>query len=447
MAKIKQFRDPDLSLWQSAVDQVVAKKTAATRSLDIGSTGTVTRPDTGHSMVRAAALDLTAEHAGNPLAPALPSTPEATEGLGDTAKFCSTVARKLAWAKITGNAAQAALLKEQFEKYGQCDPGWMEAAAEYAKFKLEKGKVPYRVYANIDQFVIDGKLADKARVAIVGDWGTGDDIAKQVLAQIARKKPDVIIHLGDIYYSCTDFEAQNYFLQIWNNYFDITKQTSFTLAGNHDMFAGGQPYYNLIDKLGQPASYFCLRNKNWQFVALDTGLHDNIPEGSAPTYLEDTEVAWFKRRLGAAGGRQTVLLSHHQLFSAFEDITPGKGVNDKLNGQIGPLLPQVAIWLCGHEHDCVIYKKQMGVLMRCIGHGAFPVAIPAAGEPPRAPKHPEILVENVNLGNNGGFYNHGYAIMDLDGAIGTISYYQDSDENNPQWVDHVGVAAVVGNQP
>ena len=145
MAKIKQFRDPDLSLWQSAVDQVVAKKTAATRSLDIGSTGTVTRPDTGHSMVRAAALDLTAEHAGNPLAPALPSTPEATEGLGDTAKFCSTVARKLAWAKITGNAAQAALLKEQFEKYGQCDPGWMEAAAEYAKFKLEKGKVPYRV--------------------------------------------------------------------------------------------------------------------------------------------------------------------------------------------------------------------------------------------------------------------------------------------------------------
>ncbi|PYX92800.1 MAG: hypothetical protein DMG67_05905 [Acidobacteria bacterium] len=173
-------------------------KHAATRSLDIGSTGTVTRPDTGHSMVRAAALDLTAEHAGNPLAPALPSTPEATEGLGDTAKFCSTVARKLAWAKITGNAAQAALLKEQFEKYGQCDPGWMEAAAEYAKFKLEKGKVPYRVYANIDQFVIDGKLADKARVAIVGDWGTGDDIAKQVLAQNARKKPDVIIHLGDI---------------------------------------------------------------------------------------------------------------------------------------------------------------------------------------------------------------------------------------------------------
>jgi hypothetical protein len=130
-------------------------------------------------------------------------------------------------------------------------------------------------------------------------------------------------------------------------------------------------------------------------------------------------------------------LSHHQLFSAFDDILPGKAVNEKLRGQIGSLLPQVAVWLCGHEHDCVIYKKQMDVLMRCIGHGAIPVAIPDANGPARAVKHPEIPVENVNLGNDGGFYNHGYAIMDLDGTQGTISYYQDSDETNPQWIDHL----------
>jgi hypothetical protein len=146
------------------------------------------------------------------------------------------------------------------------------------------------------------------------------------------------------------------------------------------------------------------------------------------------------RRLDTSDGRFTVLLSHHPLFSVFEDIVPGKAVNDKLNGQICPLLPQVAIWLCGHEHDCVIYKKQMGVLMRCIGHGAFPVSIPANNAPPRSPKHPEVAVENVYLGDNGDIYNHGYAIMDLDGATGTISYYQDSDENNPQWVDHLGAS-------
>jgi len=445
MAKIKQFRDPDLSLWQSAVDQVVARKTSATRSEDVGGGAAVTRPDNSDSMVHAAALDLTAENNKEPLV--APSTlPIAvTEGLGDGARFCSTVARRLAWAKIKGDSAQAKLLEEQFEKYGQCDPGWLEVATQYEKFQLEikfeKAKVPYRVYTNIDQFVIDGKLPDgKAKVAIVGDWGTGDDTAKRILKQIASKKPDVVIHLGDIYYSCTDFEAQNYFLQIWNSYFPISKQPSFTLSGNHDMFAGGGPYYKLIDLMGQPASYFCLRNKDWQFVAIDTGLHDRTLGGSDPTYLEDTEVAWLKRRLDTSDGRKTVLLSHHQLFSAFEDITPGKAVNDKLNGQIGSLLPQVTVWLCGHEHDCVIYKKQMGILMRCIGHGAFPVAIPADQDPPRTPRHPEILVEDVNLGDNGGFYNHGYAIMELDGANGTISYYQESDESTPQWVDSLGAA-------
>ena len=443
MVTIKQFRDADLSLWQSAVDQVIAKRNVATSSQNINSDGSLSRPDSSHSMVQAASADLTAEHQGTPLQPVVPSAlAAALQSPSDIAKSCSNTARQLAWAKVTGDTAQAALLQEQFEKYGQCDPGWLEAAAEYAKFQLQKGTVPYRVYTDIDQFVLDGKLPDKARVAIVGDWGTGENIAKNVLAQIARKNPDVVIHLGDIYYSCTDFEVQTYFLQIWSAYVDIAKQPSFTLSGNHDMFAGGQPYYNLIDKLGQPASYFCLRNKNWQFVALDTGLHDRVPDGSEPTYLENSEVAWLRRRLDTAGGRQTVLLSHHQLFSAFEDITPGKAVNDKLNGQIGPLLPQVAVWLCGHEHDCVIYKKQMGVLMRCIGHGGFPVCIPALNDPPRTPKHPEIAFESVSLGNNGDLYNHGYAIMDLDGAAGTISYYQDSDENNPQWVDRLGAVAV-----
>src|SRR6478672_8361921 len=103
MAKIEQFRDPDLSLWQSAVDEVVAKKTGSTRSQDIGGSGAVMRPDTGNSMVRGAAVDLTAEDSGAPLQPPVTVGPSATEGFGDMAKFCSTVARKLAWATVTGN--------------------------------------------------------------------------------------------------------------------------------------------------------------------------------------------------------------------------------------------------------------------------------------------------------------------------------------------------------
>ena len=158
-------------------------------------------------------------------------------------------------------------------KFGDCDPKYAEAAAKYAEyFVAQQKQIPYIVYKNLSDFVIDGKLPAKAKVAILGDWGTGQDAAKLLLRQIANKKPDVVIHLGDIYYAGTQFEVNTYFLQIWQQILNLGDKLdripTFTLAGNHDMYSGGVPYYHLIKKLGQPASYFCLRNANWQFIGL-----------------------------------------------------------------------------------------------------------------------------------------------------------------------------------
>jgi hypothetical protein len=193
----------------------------------------------------------------------------------------------------------------------------------------------------------------------------------------------------------------------------------------------------LIQQLGQPASYFCLRNDYWQFVAMDTGLHDNTPDGKLPTYLEDAEVAWVADKIANRGNRRTVLLSHHQLFAAFEDIC-GQSVNPRLNEQLSPLLPDVALWLWGHEHNLVVYEKHLGVLARCIGHGAFPVGI---DEIPVAPKFAEVPVAPVRLGTTGPFYNHGYLIMDLAGNTATLSYYQDTDEATPQYTEILAAVA------
>ena len=326
-------------------------------------------------------------------------------------------------------------------KDGDCDPGWAEASLKYEEFLVSKGAIPYRVYKNMNDYVIDGKLPANARVAIVGDWGTGQDTAKTVLAQIARKNPDVVIHMGDVYYSGTDFEMQNYFYNIWKESLDLTKIPTFTLAGNHDMFCGGAPYYKLIDQLGQPASYFCLRNDDWQFLAMDTGLHDNKPEGNVPTYLEDSEVAWIADKIQNRGDRRTVLLSHHQLFAANEAIC-GKPVNDHLNQQLSALLPSVDMWLWGHEHNLVIYQKYLGVLARCIGHGAFPVGLT---EVPATPLFPDIPMVPLRLGDDGTFYNHGYAIMDLAGNTATLSYYQDTEETTPQYTETLATVATAGS--
>jgi len=434
VSKLRQTRNSDLSLWQSAVDEVVAKKTAGGRTQDVGGGAAIARPDTSNTMVRAAATDVVAEDSGAPLQPPPTLAPTAAEGALDVVKYCSNVARKLAVAIVDGDKAQEAICRAQIGKFTVCDAGWMEPVEKYVAFKLAQGTIPYRVYTNIDQFVIDGKLPNNAKVAIVGDWGTGQDVAKNVLAQIRRKNPDVVIHLGDIYYSGTAFEVDQYFYQIWNTILDLTKTPTFTLAGNHDMFAGGAPYYALVDKLGQPASYFCLRNDNWQFVAVDTGLHDCKPGCTDPTFLEDTEVAWLQRRLDQAQGRRTMLLSHHQLFTAFENIGPSAAVNDKLNSQIGPLLSKIAIWIWGHEHNLVIYKKQLGILARCVGHGAFPVGIT---EVPDQPPHPEIAMEDFRLAQGEEFYAHGYAMVELNGKNAKVSYYQDTDEDDPVFVDNL----------
>ena len=448
MAGLAQFRHPDLSLFQSAVDEVLALKASAARPAGAAGQAAIARPDPGHSVVQQATAEATvvdnARKAGvAPPGPPPAPTQAATSDLGDQIRYCASLARNYAVAKVEGRIDDAnryqALLSARM---GDCDPGWAEASLKYEEFLLSKGTIPYRVYKSMGDFVIDGKLPDNARVAFVGDWGTGLDTAKNVLAQIARKKPDVVIHMGDVYYSGTDFEMQNYFYNIWKASFDLSKIPTYTLCGNHDMFCGGVPYYKLIDQLGQPASYFCLRNDNWQFVAMDTGLHDSKPEGGDPTYLEDTEVAWVADKLQNRGNRRTVLLSHHQLFAAYEDIC-GKSVNDHLNQQLSALLPGVDMWLWGHEHNLVIYQTCMGVLARCIGHGAFPVGLQ---EIPATPKFADVPTVSVRLGNDGTFYNHGYVIMDLAGSSARLAYYQDNDETTPQFTEAVGAATATASQ-
>jgi hypothetical protein len=358
---------------------------------------------------------------------------------------CSLTALKLAKAVILRNESDQELYKAQLARFGGCDPLYAEAAAKYAEyFVAQQKQIPYIVYKNLSDFVIDDpkKLPSKAKVAVVGDWGTGQNAAKLVLKQIADKEPDVVIHLGDIYYAGTQFEVTHYFLNIWKQTLNLGEHLdripTFSLSGNHDMYSGGVAYYQLLKQLGQPASYFCLRNSNWQFLAMDTGYHDHNPSsaGEGTTYLQETEVAWLADKAKSAGGRRTVLLSHHQLFTAFDSIG-GNEINLRLYPQVAPLLPQVSLWLWGHEHNFVVYDPYKGLARSCcLGHGAFPVA---TNEVSPQPNYPDVPLRKnsdgsaIRLGATDDLLNHGYAIIELDGPSGSVSYYQDSDEDTPMY--------------
>ncbi len=443
MARMKQIHHPEFSLWQSAIDQTVAQHRGG-QTLDIGGSGAAQRPDPGDPMVAAAGAVAEGLESGQTTETMTAGgQPKATEGVGGVAKYCSSIWWEIAKARAEGNAQAEQDWKARLGPFTTCDARYAEAAEQYVEFyKLKGGKAPYKVWQKIDDFIIDWKLPAQARIAIVGDWGTGQQDAKALLAAIARKNPDVVIHLGDIYYSGTEFEMRNYFLNIWQSELDLTKTRTFTLTGNHDMYSGGAPYYELIQTLGQPASYFCLRNDDWQFLAMDTGLHDNDALDAAPTYLEDTEVQWLKDKVNGAGGRRTVLLSHHQLFTAFESIGSGF-LNPKLSAQVGPMLDKVTAWLWGHEHNQVIYKPFQGVLGRCIGHGAYPVGVTEISD---QPKFANVPLENVTLTKGPAFYAHGYTMVELNGAAAKVSYYQDSDpEDVAMFTETWGAQAAGGN--
>ena len=440
MARLKQFHDPELSIWQAAVGEVEAQAAAGTQVEDVGAPQAIVgRPDDMDDMSAEAAAYCAQVDTGTPIIQATAVHPS-TEGLLQTAGFCSLTALKIAKSKILGSVSATQQYKDELAKFGDCDPKYAEAAAKYAEYFIAQQKqIPYVVYKNLSDFVFDNKLPAQAKVAIVGDWGTGQDAAKLVLRQIANKQPDVVIHLGDIYYAGTQFEVGNYFTQPWKQILNLAAKPipTFSLAGNHDMYSGGVPYYQMIQtQLGQPASYFCLRNANWQFIGLDTGYHDHNPAGggAGATYLQDTEVTWLADKVNNAGSRGTILLSHHQLFTAYDTIDNNE-INLRLYPQVAPSLPKIALWIWGHEHNFVPYGAYRGLARSCcLGHGAFPVGM---DETPHEPKYPEVPLikdadgNNMRLGTTAGLYNHGYAIIELDGSAGKVSYYQDSDEDTP----------------
>ncbi len=199
---------------------------------------------------------------------------------------------------------------------------------------------------------------DTALIAVIADWGTGMNDALVLLQQIAANfEPDVLIHLGDVYYSGLASEDSGHFLNLINQVWPGDPPLVFTLDGNHDRYAGAAGgYYPLIASLNQasslpqPNSYFALRNNFWQFVAMDTGYHDINPftVDTNLTYLEPTENRMAPRQdpeqatgLGVgihpliqAAFVAIVLLSHHQLISAV-------GVGNNSSGQPLAVNPEI----------------------------------------------------------------------------------------------------------
>lgn len=372
----------------------------------------------------------------------------------------SELAFEIAVAKVhKANQFETQLL-EEYRKYSDKDPGFLTCATTYAEYYIKyKGVLKYNSWKvegkkNLNYGRINYKLKNDAKIAIIGDWGTGLEDAEFLLQTLMiNNKPDIIIHLGDIYYSATNQECIDNFEKVIERVFNRTLGTNkripvLSVPGNHDYYAFGYDYYNMITRLNQynpdliqQASYFCIEteNKKWQFIGADTGYDDANPSNQINTFyagpnIHKDEIEWHVDKIKKFSG-QSILLTHHQLYSHIAKINGAESVysaypnlNKYLLDVFQPYFgDKIAAWLWGHDHNQVIYQDQLFGLNkgRLVGASAFEEM--QSNDPYKINYKDTPYDRRYKLAEEKGYYNHGYALIDLGNEGGNnpiISYYQ-----------------------
>jgi Calcineurin-like phosphoesterase len=276
-----------------------------------------------------------------------------------------------------------------------------------AKFWFRR-KHPFRDYTADEKGTGVYEMADRTTLSLVGDWGTGTDEAQMVANRVADFRPDFTIHLGDVYFVGGDAEIKENFLGEKTSDYTPVKwpmgsKGSFALSGNHEMYARGNGYYrSLLPKMGmkksdeewgsgQWASFFCLENRYWRVIALDTSYNSTkFDWGRVPVIQKSKTVRtsvhfkprctlpvalmkWLESTVNPGGDhRGLILISHHGGHSSFGEWyqIPSR--------QLASLVRRPVIWFWGHEHKLAIYDQyavtgSISCYGRCIGHGGMPV--------------------------------------------------------------------------
>lgn len=305
------------------------------------------------------------------------------------------------------------------------DPGWLTSGFAMAVRRF-RGRAKWVE----DPPTIE--IGERARVILVGDWGSGLRRAKRVADRIRdvldedKTVERHVIHLGDVYYSGSEREYNRNFLNPWP-VGESEDVGSFTLCGNHDMYYGGHAYYGtcladqrFVRQAG--CSHFALKSPSWTLIALDSGYEDGGLKGE--------QAEWARSLIdGDPADQRIALLSHHQLFSAHE-----KGPK-VLGKKIAPVLAtnRVDAWFWGHEHRCIQYGESQHEGHRvgfasCVGHGGVPehLVMEATDPKPPAPWEYEYL-KPFREGEP--WETFGFAVLDIDGPKMSVRYI---DENGTE---------------
>jgi hypothetical protein len=310
-----------------------------------------------------------------------------------------------------------------FIPYGDTDPRWIYAAlVALQTFFTPRSK--YYISAKPKGIYHHNLWAKK--IAIVGDFGSCDKYQTMVLQGMAQEKPDIVIHLGDIYVSGTPDECDAF----WKTYCDNINVPLWSLIGNHEYICKGKGFFKNLIKPGflgggaQKTSFFSLESDEYkiQLLALDTGYKSSnfkFPLASEvmdyDTCLDDEQEAWATERLLFAkeNNYRTIILSHHQYFSTFWEK---QQFNTKLGNQLFSVKQPITAWLFGHDHRSIVHCDEYGLVKKglCIGHGSMPITTGCYDNPSENFMIDDTFIPNTVSQYGTQVYNNGFVILNND---------------------------------
>ena len=280
-------------------------------------------------------------------------------------------------------------------KYETHDLGWVKAFVVFME-NLAEGK--YEDLSIPPQLNDPAVISNNATIAIIGDWGTGfwdgdTTPASMVAEAVQGLNPDVVLHLGDVYYDGSTPEVKDKLVDI----IPTGSIGTFNLNSNHDMYSVAEPYFKAIKSapfaMQGDTSYFALTNDNWIIVGLDTAYLSDVLNGFMYGTLGKLELLSFDlisneqtaflikmAEQAVAENKKLILSCHHNAYDGAGltnetplDMLTKRTLWEQVSTLIEPYLQgNKAYWYWGHAHCAYVMKERGNIFPRCIGHSAVP---------------------------------------------------------------------------
>jgi Calcineurin-like phosphoesterase len=289
-----------------------------------------------------------------------------------------------------------------------------------------------------------GTLETDARLYLTSDWASGEKRARWLASRITRRlqadsKPgrSHVLHLGDVYHAGRSSECTGNALDPWPVPAGTDLARSWALNGNHDMYSGGYGYFETLLRdarfeqqrsNGKPTSIFQLENEHWVVLGLDSAWTPDRLALATAGGLHEEQRGWIESSIREAeGSKKVILLSHHQLFSAFDRP-------EILEERLGEFLRDhpVHAWFWGHEHVCTLYRPRPEVAhARCVGNSGVSTLVKSVTEA-RQPELVELHFEGEYPTPLDGrpAQLFGFAQLEFSGPDLRVTYV---DENDVEW--------------